>query len=161
MAYLKKNVNMLLLLLIVAVLGSLIGLTAYYQSSYSNISVSYGETIEQVNLLTKNLTLNRMALNNTLSELKIKSEDKSRLDRLYGELSSENEQLTQDLSNALQELSRTKADLATAQRNLFLAQEEITRKTNAIENYKKKVDELEEEISDLRSTICQLNASVC
>ncbi|MBN2454460.1 hypothetical protein JXB11_02845 [Candidatus Woesearchaeota archaeon] len=161
MGYLKKNVNLLLLLLIVVVLGSMIGLTTYYQNTYRNISASYTETVEQVNLLTKNLTVQKMELNSTLSQLKIKSEDKTTLDRLYGELSSDNEQLRIDLTSTLEALASTKASLETSERNLLLTQEELARKTAQVENYQEEIEDLEDEVFDLRKEICTLDPSQC
>jgi chromosome segregation ATPase len=161
MTYFKKNVNLLLLLAIVLILGSLIGLTTYYQSTYRNISYSYGQTVEQVNMLAKNLTLQKTELNRTLSQLEIKSEDKTKLDQLYTDLSSENERLNSELTGALEELSNKKADLVIAENNLLSAQHEISIKNAEIARYLNEINDLEDEIDDLEDQLCKYNSTAC
>ncbi|MFH1181444.1 MAG: hypothetical protein V1702_00635 [Candidatus Woesearchaeota archaeon] len=161
MTYFKRNVNIALLIIIIIILGSLVGLTAYYQSTYRNISVSYGQTVEQVNMLAKNLTLQKTELNRTLSQLEIRSEDKTKLDQLYGDLSSDNERLNAELTGALSELADKRAELETAQANLLAAQQEITVKSAEITDYKEQVKDLKAEIRELEDALCVYDSSVC
>jgi chromosome segregation ATPase len=153
MTYFKRNVNLALLVVILLVLGSLVGLTTYYQSTYRNISVSYGQTVEQVNLLAKNLSIQKTELNRTISQLQIKSEDKTKLDQLYGDLSNDNERLNAELKGALNELSDKKAELSTAEANLVSAQNEISIKNKEITDYISEVKDLKAEIKQLKINI--------
>jgi chromosome segregation ATPase len=161
MTYFKRNVNIALLIIIIIILGSLVGLTTYYQSTYKNLSASYGQTVEQVNMLAKNLTLQKTELNRTLSQLEIKSEDKTKLDQLYGDLSNDNERLNDELTGALSELSGKKAELETAKANLLAAQQEIVIKNKDITAYKAQISDLKEEIDSLEEQLCFYNSTVC
>jgi chromosome segregation ATPase len=161
MTYFKRNVNIALLVIIILILGSLVGLTTYYQGTYRNISVSYGQTVDQVNMLAKNLTLQKTELNRTLSQLEIKSEDKTKLDQLYGDLSSENARLSSELTGALNELSAKKTELETAQSNLAAAQHEITIKNSDIADYQDQIKDLRASVRNYRDALCVYNSSVC
>lgn len=161
MTYFKRNVNIALLIIIIIILGSLVGLTTYYQSTYRNISVSYGQTVDQVNMLAKNLTMQKTELNRTLSQLEIKSGDKTKLDQLYGDLSSDNERLNAELTGALNELSNKRAELETSQANLLAAQQEITIKNADIADYKEDVKDLKAEIRDLEDALCVFDSNYC
>jgi chromosome segregation ATPase len=161
MTYFKRNVNLALLIVILLVLGSLVGLTTYYQSTYRNISVSYGETVEQVNMLAKNLSVQKTELNRTISQLEIKSEDKTKLDQLYGDLSNDNERLNAELKSALAELSQKKADLITAEDNLVSAQAQITLQKNQISDYVLQIKDLKAEVHDLKHELCIYNSTIC
>jgi chromosome segregation ATPase len=161
MAYFNRNVNLLLLAAIILILGSLVGLTAYYQNTYRNISVTYGQTVDQVNMLAKNLTMQKTELNRTLSQLEIKSEDKTKLDQLYGDLSNENERLNAELTGALQELSDRKAELETTQSNLDAAKQEIFTKTHEIAALEAEVSDYRRDIRDLEDQLCKYNSTIC
>jgi chromosome segregation ATPase len=161
MTYFKRNVNIALLIIIIIILGSLVGLTTYYQSTYRNISVSYGQTVDQVNMLAKNLTMQKTELNRTLSQLEIKSEDKTKLDQLYGDLSNDNERLNAELTGALSELSDKRAELETAEANLLVAQQEITIKNADIADYKEQIKDLKADIRSLEGQLCPYNSTVC
>jgi len=112
MAFMKKDVNLGLLVLIIVSIILFSGFTVYYQTAFRDISLEYETKLGQLNDVTKQLTEKRQELNETYS-LRLKVEqDKKTLDSRYKEVSDENEQLTRDNSNLRSEVSSTKSQLA-------------------------------------------------
>src|SRR3990167_363378 len=111
MAFMKKDVNMTLLLLIVAAVLLFAGFSVYYQSSFRDISLDYKTKLEQLQQVSKDLTTQKKELNETYA-LRVKAEqDKKALDQGYKSVSDENDQLKTDNSNLQSEVSSTKNEL--------------------------------------------------
>src|SRR3989344_2637473 len=74
MAYLKKNVNMFLLLLFVIIIGGVAGLTTFYQTTYKDLSLNYEDQVAEIEKLLTDLNAERAKLNQTALQLDVKEE---------------------------------------------------------------------------------------
>lgn len=112
MAYMKRNVNLGLLIVIVASLIMFIAFTIYFETQFKQKNSNIELKIKELEQVTNELGLKKRALNET-SELKTKAEtDRKALDAKYKDISDENLGLHQDNTNLRLELSQTKSDLA-------------------------------------------------
>ena len=74
MSYIKRNVNTVLLLIVVLIIASVAGLSTYYQKTYKNLSMDFQEKIEEVETLADDLEKQKKELNSTQEELDLKKE---------------------------------------------------------------------------------------
>ena len=156
MAYIRKNVNLFLLLLIIIILGSLAGITTYYQSTYKNLSESYSEKLDQLSELNYNLSLQAAQLMAVSDELRLKTEVKQKFDSLYSNITDYNEKISADLDQANKELVSTIAKLKDTHAELQTAKSELDNTKAALKTQLKYSSEQSAEISSLRSQICAL-----
>ncbi len=151
MSFIKKNVNMALLLVILLIVFSFTVMTTYYQATYQNLSESYNVKLMEVEQLTQTLNIGRTELNKTYSELQIRVADKARFDKLYGDLISEKERLDAELSSTRQTLKNTQDQLTTTQLKLDEAQGRINELQQSVETYQHRVNSLQAQIDDLKA----------
>ena len=151
MAFMKKDVNLGLLVLIVAAVIVFSGFTVYYQTSFRDVSLDYKTKLGQLQQVTKELTTQKKELNETYSS-KVKAEqDRKALDSSYREVSDENEQFKNDNSNLRSELSSTKSDLGektarleATQNILAQTQVDLASANSKVKSLSKKVNCLED-----------------
>lgn len=149
MAFMKRNVNLGLLFLIVASLVLFTGFSVYYQTTLKGISLEYNTKLSELQKVTKELGLQKQALNETY-ELRVKAEtDRSALDSKYKDLSDENLQLEKDKTSLMVEVAQTKSELGAAQTELeskkvVLAQtqQDLSAANSKVSSLKDDVDEL-------------------
>ncbi len=160
MAYMRRNVNLLLMLLVLVVLFSLVLLTTFYQKNYRNLTETYEVTSKELSKVSQNFTSKLDELQRTTSELKIKSTDKEKLDGLYTQLTSEKNKLetelkaTQDsLAAKAVMLEQTESELSRAKVTLIKQAEEMAELELGIRNRKQKIDELNAEICILKKQV--------
>ena len=153
MAYMKRNVNFGLILLIVATLLLFAGFTVYYQRTYAGLSEEYQTKINELDALTESLLAEKTKLNETSYELKIKAEREQDLSSKYEDVKSDKEQLEIDKALLQQELSSTKSDLTAKNAELT-----TTKNNLAIAN--SKIDDLEDDIDSKNNEIDRLNTKV-
>lgn len=160
MAYMRRNVNLLLMVLVLVVLFSLVILTTFYQKNYRNLTESYEVTSQELNKVSQNFSSKLAELQSTTSELKIKATDKEKLDQLYTQLTAEKNKLETELK-ATQEslaaktvvLEQTERELSNAKFTLIKQEEEIADLDSAVKNQKNKIDDLRAEVCSLRKQI--------
>jgi len=111
MAYMRKNVNIFLLVVVVIIVVSLAAITSYYQTTYKNLSTNYETKLNEINNLIDDLNSERTKLNETSYELTLKAEREEKLGAQYTEVKGEKEKLAGDLSQTEKELERTKLNL--------------------------------------------------
>src|SRR3989344_1344666 len=126
MSFMKKDVNVVLLALIVASILVFSGFTVYYQTTFKDVSLEYKNKLEQLQKVTSDLSAQKQQLNETYS-LRVKAEqDKKALDQSYKDLSDERNQLENDKSSLESELLDTKSDLAEKSAQLQLTQNQLS-----------------------------------
>lgn len=111
MAFMKRDVNIGLLILIIASILVFSGFTVYYQTTFKDVSLEYQSKLEQLGKVTQELSSKRLELNETYSLKKRAEEDRKTLDVRYKDVSDENEKLNADNSNLRSEVSSTKSQL--------------------------------------------------
>ncbi len=156
MAYIRRNVNFFLLLLVIVVLGVMAGLTTYYQVTYKNLSLSYSDRLNQLNKLNYNLSLQRSQLGQVNEELKLKTQAKEQFDTLYTNISDYNERLADELSRTRSELISTLTKLKAAETDLESTKSELSTDKAALKTQQQYSAELEARITSLRAEACAL-----
>lgn len=136
MAYIKKNVNFLLVLLLLAAIAALVGFTTYYQTTYRNLTGQYNQKVGDLQTLQNQLLQQKENLQNTQSELQLRVADKTKFESLYTELVTEKNKLDKDLSLTRGALASTQAQLAEANQNLLDANEKLQDSLNDLASTK-------------------------
>ena len=112
MAFMKRDVNIGLLILIIVAVIVFSSFSVYYQSTFKNVSLDYQNKLEQLGQVTTELSKQKQELNQTYG-LRVKAEqDKNTLDAKYTEVRDENEQLSGDNTNLRLEVASTKSELS-------------------------------------------------
>ena len=152
MGVMKKDVNVGLLLLIVAALLMFSGFTVYYQTTFKNVSKSYEIKLKELQTVSNELESKRGQLNETSIQLQLKKQKEEDLSKKYVDTEGQRSQLETELTSTKIQLSATLADLSTAKSQLAaqvqLAQE-LTRQVN---NLKSDVTKLNKKIDCLKQT---------
>ena len=156
MGYIRKNVNIFLLLLIIISLGVMAALTTYYQTTYKNLSMSYSDKLSQLGELNYNLSVQKAQLHELNDELAVKSAVKEKFDVLYTNITDYNEKISEDLGsnklelvNTLESLKQTRAELETLKSQLASAKD-------ALKTQMQYSADLEFQMSQQRQQICSL-----
>ena len=153
MAFMKRNVNLGLLFLIVASLVLFTGFSVYYQTTLKDITLEYNTKLKDLQKVTKELGLQKTALNETY-ELKVKAEkDRSALDSKYKDISDENLQLEKDKTSLMVEVVQTKSELGAAQTELESKKVILAQTQADLSAEKSRVSSLKDDIKDLCTSI--------
>jgi chromosome segregation ATPase len=153
MAFMKRDVNLGLLVLIIISIALFAGFSIYYQTSFKDVSLEYQSKLEQLSKVTSELRLQREKLNET-STLRVKAEeDRKVLDERYKDLNDERGRLEADKISLQSELTTTKSGLAEkkaeldATKNLLSqTQASLEASNSELSSLKSKRDNLEEDI---------------
>ncbi len=158
MAFMKRDVNMGLLLLIIAAALLFTGFSVYYQSSFRDISLDYKTKLDQLQQVSKDLTTQKKELNETYA-LRVKAEqDKKALDQGYKSVSDENDQIKSDNSNLQSELSSTKNDLGEKTVRLEATQNILAQTQASLAAANSKVSSLNKKVSCLKDEAAKADA---
>jgi septal ring factor EnvC (AmiA/AmiB activator) len=142
MAFMKKDVNLGLLVLIIASIILFSGFTVYYQTAFKDVSLEYQTKLEQLSQVTKELSTKRQELNETYS-MRVKAEqDRQVLDQQYKEVSDENENLRVELIATNSQLAEKKAELDVTKSLLQNVQNERDTYKAQRDSYKSDLDEV-------------------
>ncbi|MBI2650202.1 hypothetical protein HYX04_02710 [Candidatus Woesearchaeota archaeon] len=159
MAIMKKDVNLGLLLLIVAALLMFSGFTVYYQTTFKNVSKSFEIKIKELEGVSKELESKRGQLNETSLQLQLKKQKEDDLSKKFVETESERSQLETDKNKLTAELTSTKSDLASTKADLARTKDLLTAEiaksqdlNRQVLNLKSDVDKLEKKNDCLKST---------
>lgn len=146
MAFMKKDVNVVLLVLIVVAILGFSGFTVYYQTTFKDVSLEYKNKLEQLQKVTSDLSVQKQQLNETYS-LRVKAEkDKKALDQSYKDLSDERNQLEDDKSRLEVELINTKNDLGEKAAQLQATQNQLASTQAELGSVKARKDTLENDL---------------
>ena len=158
MAIMKRDVNLGLLLLIVAALLMFSGFTVYYQTTFKNVSKSFEIKLNELESVSKELESKRGQLNETSIQLQLKKQKEEDLSTKFDDVRSERDQLETDKKKLEVELASTKASLAatlaelTNTKNQLAAQVQLAQELNRqVLNLKSDVNKLEKEIACLET----------
>ena len=150
MAFMKKDVNLGLLLLIVATLLLFSGFTVYYQTNFRNVVDEYHTKLDELKTITTELGAEKTKLNETY-QLRVKAEkDIKSLDTQYRLLSDERDQLENDRNKLQSELSSTKTSLAETKTTLSQTQNTLTQTQTSLNAANAQVLTLGDRIGDLK-----------
>ena len=166
MSYMKRNVNLGLLFLIVATLIAFAGFTTYYQKTFFNLSESYEDKMSKIDYLVENLELEKTRLNETSYQLNIKKEREKELSGKYETLRDVKEQLEKDkallqdeLTTAKSELSSTEAELSATKSDLDAARATIAEKDETIALKNSEINTLNSRVNTLCNQVISLGGT--
>ncbi|MFH0868065.1 MAG: hypothetical protein V1831_02025 [Candidatus Woesearchaeota archaeon] len=146
MTFMKKDVNIGLLVLIIASILLFSAFSAYYQTTFKGVSLEYQEKLGQLSKVTTELTVQKQALNETYS-LRVKAEqDKNVLDQRYKDASDENNVLRVEVSNTKSQLAEKKAELISANNLLSQVQANLIAANTEVSVLKSRVSSLNNDI---------------
>lgn len=146
MAFMKKNINFGLMLIIIALLVGFTGFSIYYQTTYLKLSQDYKTKVTELNDLSKALTIERSTLNQTNLQLQIKEEREQDIGTKYTVLKSQKEQLESDKT-------KLQADLSQKNQKILELSNEVSKLEVDILNVKNQLDVANEDISDLKKDV--------
>ncbi len=146
MSYLKKNINLILLLCFVVTIGYLLTITTYYQSTYGKVTSEYLEQADRYEDTITNLEERERIINETSYELTRKTQDKEKLNQLYESVESQKNKLDGDLKS-------TKSSLASAQAELSSTKSDLQNKKTEISSLKNSLASLRSNMDDEMDTI--------
>ena len=160
MSFMKKDVNVVLLFLIVASILIFSGFTVYYQTTFKDVSLEYKNKLEQLQKVTSDLSTKRQQLNETYA-LRVKAEqDKRALDQSYKDLSDERNQLENDKSSLESELINTKGDLAEKSAQLQSTQNQLASTQAELGSVKAQRDNYKNDLNEVCDAYTAKNAGV-
>lgn len=163
MAFMDKNINFVLVGIIVIILVGLVGVSLYFQSNYEDLSNKYSEKEKQVDNLrfTINTLQNiSMQLNSTLvskttdienlsDQYTLERETKESLNATYIETKAELDNTKNELTNTKTELTTTKASLVDMTSKYTSANALAVNRSITITSYKSIIPDLRENMDIL------------
>ena len=150
MAFMKKDVNLGLLLLIVATLLLFSGFTVYYQTNFRNVVDEYHTKLDELKTITTELGAEKTKLNETY-QLRVKAEkDIKSLDTQYRLLSDERDDLENQRNSLQSELSSTKTSLAETKTKLSQTETTLTQTQTSLNAANVQISVLGSRIGDLK-----------
>ncbi|MBI4149958.1 hypothetical protein HY488_00985 [Candidatus Woesearchaeota archaeon] len=165
MAYMKRNVNIFLLGVIIVIVASLAALTTYYQSTYKSLDERYAEKETEIERRIAELNALGTQLNQTSKELNIKAEREEKLGEQYTDVKTEKEKLEDTLAETQTSLERetllrqtTENQLQTAQYNLQVANEAIQDLKEDVEHFRSIAQSCAQSLDNCRDDLASCQA---
>lgn len=159
MPYMNKNVNLILLSLILVAVVFLAGITTFYQKTYKNLSYDYNAKLEEVQRLIEELNKESGLLNQTKYELGIKTERESELSEQFVSLRGIKEQIEGDLADTMNQLESTQSALESTEASLAETRAQLDTATSERDTARARANTLEERISSLCTQLEELGGS--
>ena len=148
MAVMKRDVNLGLLLLIIAAILMFSGFTVYYQTTFKNLSKTYQNQLNDLGKVTKDLEAKGGALNETSVQLQLKQQKEESLSKKYVDTESQRSQLETDKKKLEVELASTKTTLAATTAKFEQSQVQLS---NALTDLARKTADLSNALADVAS----------
>jgi chromosome segregation ATPase len=157
MAFIRRDVNFILLALIVASVLLFSGFSVYYQKSFKNVSLDYKDKLEMLNKVSRDLATQKQMLNETYS-LRLKAEkDRKVLDQSYNQVRDENSRLENDKSSLQNELSSTKSQLGEKQAQLEATKNTLAQTQSDLASANSRITSLKNDLDEVCSDYTSLN----
>ena len=125
MSFIKKDINLGLLIIVLILAMSFASLGIYYNQNYTTLSKEYTSRLDSLTQVTDELFFYKNRLNRTATDLQVKKEDETELEKRYTSMKAENEQLTAAKAALEADLSSTKKGLLDTTNQLRAAQVEV------------------------------------
>lgn len=146
MAFMKRDVNLGLLILIIVSIVLFTGFSVYYQTTFQDVSLEYQEKLDQLGKVTSELSSKRIELNETYS-LRVKAEqDREALDVRYRDVSDENSGLRSEIIGTKLELAGKKSELDATENLLSQTQANLASANSQVSSLKAQKSNLKDDI---------------
>ncbi len=149
MAVMKRDVNLVLLLLIAAALLIFSGFTVYYQTTFKNVSKSFEIKLKELESVGKELESKRSQLNETSVQLQLKKQKEEDLSQKFTDVRSERDQLESDKKKLETELSSTKSQLAATSAELSNTKSQLVAQIQLAQELNRQVNNLKSDVTKL------------
>ncbi|MBU0615212.1 MAG: hypothetical protein KJ601_03905 [Nanoarchaeota archaeon] len=149
MGYMKRDVNLLLLVLLAAVIIAFAFYSSYTETTFTNLSSNYESKIDELTDVSTTLQVEKMKLNQTTAQLQVKQSREQTLSEQYDVLRQENEQLETDKSQLQTELADTKSTLASEKQKLAVKESELAETQDDLDAAKASINALKDEKEDI------------
>jgi uncharacterized protein (DUF3084 family) len=153
MAYITKNANLVLLLLIVLIAGSLVGATVYFQHRFGNINAEYDQKLAELNNLTAQVENYQQVLEKAQIELELKQSREEEFTDKFTTEKDRAENLEDELAETLGLLTVKSAEVEKLTVDVNNLQVQVSSKDDKINDLEEKVDCLED-TADLEEDDC-------
>ena len=153
MSYMKKNVNLLLILLVITFIFSLVLLTTLYQQNYKSLSEKHQNTSRTLTLVNESFSSKIEELESATDTLNLTSADKEKLDELYVTLEAEKGKLDAEILALREEVEKEKLAAEFNRRKLAESQKTLSERQAHLDSLRKRH---KEEVEALEETICTL-----
>ncbi|MCK5282987.1 MAG: hypothetical protein KAK00_06265 [Nanoarchaeota archaeon] len=164
MGFIQKNVNFGLLFLIIVLAVSIASIGVYYNQNYAYLSDEYHNKINALQRVQNDLLFHKTRLNQTATDLKIKEQDESELNRRYTKIRDAKEKLDIDYDNLKLDLNKKNVDLLAKTNDLISARSEIASQKISIVELNDDISQYETRISSYKSKlsdVCSACGAVC
>tara|TARA_Y100000310_G_scaffold241784_1_gene245881 strand:+ start:46420 stop:46914 length:495 start_codon:yes stop_codon:yes gene_type:complete len=149
MSVMKKDVNFVLLGLIIVSILLFSGFTVYYHTTFQDVSLEYQQKLDELGTVTQELSSKRQELNETYS-LRVKAEqDKKALDLSYKDLSDERDRLENDKISLQTELGSTKLELGEKAAQLQSTRSQLASTQSELSSVKARKNSLENDLDEV------------
>ncbi len=156
MAVMKRDVNLGLLLLIVAALLMFSGFTVYYQTTFKNLSVTYQNELKALGTVTKELETKRGQLNESSIQLQLRKQKEEDLSKKFTDVRSERDQLETDKKKLEVELASTKSQLSATLADLSNTKNQLTAQIKLAQDLNQQVLNLKSDVTRLENKVDSL-----
>ena len=158
MAAMKRDVNLGLLLVIVAAIIVFSGFTVYYQTTFKSLSTTYQNEIKELGKVTTDLEAKRSQLNETSVQLQLKKQKEDDLSKKYVDTASERDGLQSDKTKLTADLASTKLTLSQTQADLANSKAEVARQYQVAQDLDAKVRTLKADVANRDADIARIKA---
>jgi chromosome segregation ATPase len=136
MAVMKKDVNFVFFILIIATVVSFAGFTAYYQVSFRNINEEYNTKLAELNKVTQDLLDKKSLLLQTSVELNTTKQGREELGEQYDKVKGERDSLQSEADTLKENLFQTRAELEQKKTQVNTLSTQLRDAQDEAENWK-------------------------
>jgi len=153
MAIMKKDVNFVFFILIIATVVSFAGFTAYYQVSFRNINAEYDTKLAELNKVTTDLLDKKALLLQTSSELDTTKKGREELGQQYNEIKDERDDLQSERDTLKENLFQTKAELVQKSDQVVSLSSQLSTEKKRADDFKADRDYYEQKYDDCKDDL--------
>lgn len=157
MSVMRRDVNLGLLLLIVAALIMFSGFTVYYQTTFKNLSATYNNQLQELGKVTKDLEEKRGALNETSVQLQLRQQKEEDLSKKFTDVRSERDQFESDKKKLDADLGSTKSSLSATLKELENTKTELDSTKSRLAAEIQLAQDLNSQVLSLKADVDRIN----
>ena len=160
MAFMDKNVNFILITLIIVILLSLVGATAYFQKNIKDISDRFHSKEQHIEKLEQQIMLLENISQQLNSSIVSKSTDYNTLSNMYlvekdskQKLNSSLISTKKDLASTKEQLDNAKTELSSTTKKYNAALNDVTELNGTLKSYQTYIQSARSNINQLKNII--------
>jgi chromosome segregation ATPase len=155
----KKDVNFVFFILIIATVVSFAGFTAYYQVSFRNINVEYDTKLAELNKVTTDLLEKKAVLLQTSVELNTTKKGREELGERYNEVKDERDSLQTERDTLKENLYQTKSELEQKKTQVTALSTQLVAAESEVEKWEGKYKSCDEDLDECKADLASCTPS--